>query len=346
MVVTNTGTSANLEVSGITFSGYAATQFSATPAGPFTVLPGASQLVTVQLIATGLGPRATTMTVASNAGDVDVTITADSQVGYPYVDGDGWLNDGTNTGSHPNRADTLYVVPGGPESYMRALVTVLDVLALPADRFLWIEGVGGGRWYYDEATTTWNPAPDMSDIRSADAGALLQAFGIPITVVPPIPAEGQYTLHSGFDLIRNNSVTDLPYFYVDYGRTIVYGPHPVVTMTPSTVAVGGTHPTGVFDAVVGTSTSTVEIYIWAQPASGGILYLDGVGTWSATQAPVYTGDVSLWGGQSIANPWTGYAITDSGQVGVNTFFVTFDRTTDGALNDRIFESTTTVTVTP
>lgn len=346
VVVTNTGTSANLDVSSITFSGYDAAQFTAAPAGPFTVPPGASAVVAVSLVPTGIGPRATTMTVASNAGDVDVSITADSQVGYPYVDGNGYLADGSNTGSHPNRADTLYVVPGGPESYMRALVTVLDALMLPADRFVWIEGVGGGRWFYDEATTTWNPAPDMSDIRSADAGAILQGYSLPITVVPPIPAEGEYTLHTGFDLIRNNAVTDLPYFYVDYGRRIVYGPHPTVTMSPSTVAVGANHPTGTFGAVTGTSTTNVEIYIWAQPASGGILYLDGAGTWSATQAPVYTGDVSLWGGQTITNPWTGYAITDSGQVGVNTFHVTFDRTADGALNDRIFEATTTVTVTP
>ncbi len=348
VTIENTGTTANLIVTDISFSGYHAGQFIATPPGalPRTIAPGASEVVSVTLLATGLGPRATTMTIVSNAGNVDVSVSGDSQVGYPNVDGLGWNADGTTSAIHADRADVLYVVPGFPESYWRQLITALDALLLPADRFVWIEGAGF-RQFYDVATTTWTDAAAETDIQSADAAAILELIALEaLAVGPTLPAEGQYSLHFGFDLIRDNMITNLPYFYVDYARTLIYGPHPVISIAPTTLTVGDLHPTALFVPNAGTSTTAVEVYIWAQPASGGTLYLDGVGTWSATQAPVYTGDISLWAGLGIADPWTGYAISDSGQVGTHTFYVTFDRTADGVLNDRIFEDSVEVTVNP
>ena len=344
--ITNTGGSGTLTVSDITFSGVSAAQFSALPATPFDIAPGGTQDVTVSLTATGLGPRTTTMTIESSVGNVDVTVTADAQVGYADLDGadiDGVL-------VH-DPGDTIYIVPGVPglPTFYRNMITALGALTLPADLFVWVEGTAFRQ--YLSVAGTWEDAGSISAIESSDAGAILDLLvGDVLVTQPTFPGEGAYTMHFGFDLIRNNRITNFPYFYVDAETPVVNGPAPLITVSDTTLNEGDPHPNATFAAIAGTSTTDVEIYIFAVPASGGVRWLDVGGTWhtggSSDFERVYNGDVSAWAGQAIANPWTGYPLTDSGQIGEHRLYVTIDTNVNDSFTSSVFQRSVTITVDP
>jgi hypothetical protein len=350
VTVTNAGDTANLIVTGITFSGYHAAQFSAGPTA-FVVAPGGTRDVTVNLTATGIGVRATTMTIASNAGNVDVTVTAVSQVGYTNADGLGINPEGLGVSTSHERGERIFVVPGFPVSvFYIQQITTLAALNLPADKFVWLEGPA--YLSYIDNTGTWVGATTAEDIQSLTVGSTLSLIpGYVLPAVVPV-AEGLYTLHSGFDLVRDNAISEFDVHYVDFGREIVYGPHPSVFLSASTLTVGdpGAALVGL-NILYGTSITPVDVYIIAIDANGTTRWWNqGVGQWqTGTPARLFTGAVntlpSPFAGATIAGA-TGYAIADPSQVGTHTFQIIYDRSTDNVLNDSAFVATDTIEVVP
>lgn len=352
VTITNAGDTANLIVSDISFDGYDAAQFSAVSAPlPITIVPGASSVVGVNLLATGIGVRATTMTITSNAGPETVSITAVSQVGYPNGDGFGWDDNGLNFSTVHARDEAVYITPGIFSSFYFQQITALSAFLIPADNFIWMEGPAFLQ--YLDSTGTWQTAASQDDIESFTNGALLTinpGFAMP---APAPVGEGLYTLHVGFDLVRDNQISVFDVHYVDSSRQIIFGPKPSVFLTATSLVGDGTATApalGAFNALFGTSVIPIDAYIIAQDPTGTTRWLDGLGVWNTgTPARLFTGAVntlpSPFGG-TPGGTWTGYPITDPTLVGMHTITVVFDRSVDDVLNDQLFSATELVEVTP
>jgi hypothetical protein len=352
VTITNSGTSADLIVSGITFNGYHAAQFTAIPVGayPRTIVPGASEDVQVRLQATGIGVRATTMTIASNAGPEDVTITGVSQVGYPNSVSFGWDPNGQGVSVVYARDEDVYVVPGIAVPFYIQQVTALTAYLVPCDNFIWMEGPAFLQ--YMDNTGTWQTAATEADIESASIGATLSLIGAGLITAPAPVGEGLYTLHVGFDLVRDNSISEYDVHYVDSTRNVVFGPKPTAFVDDTALVVGDPAPVllgGNWINFGGTSTIVVDAYILAQDPTGTTRWLDGVGVWN-TGTPGRLASVAVnvlgpvFGG--VGGPvWTGYPITDASMVGTHTITVVLDRSANDVLDDQLFTATETITVT-
>jgi hypothetical protein len=249
VTVTNIGETDALDVTGFTFDGpHYAPEFSASVVGglPATLNPGDSVAVTVTSLPLKLGIRATTLTINSSAGDAPpVTITADSELGTTAID------EGTPAGTvTPGDIYLVPVVGDTPGNFWRSMTTALPFLAtpilLPADRFVFMEGApflptNYGQ-YLDYGTNTWVTVETEADLVSSEPPNALLQFIAPenLPVQFTFPAEGQYTIHFGFDLIRNNQRDVYPYFSLDAARTVIYGPQPSIDV-PAITRLDGTH---------------------------------------------------------------------------------------------------------
>jgi len=356
VTMTNAGDTADLMVYGATFDGYDAAQFAAIPAGPYprTIAPGASEDLLVNLAATGIGVRATTMTIISNAGDVEIPITAVSQVGYPNSDGFSWDPNGLDWSTSHDRGEDLYVVPGIFSLFYIQQITALTPLVAPADNFVWMEGPAFLE--YLDNTGTWQSAAAQEDIESASIGATL-TFNPGSLITTPAPVgEGLYTLHVGFDLVRDNAISEYDVHYVDFARDVVYGPKPSIFLSDTTLVGDGVDASPLLaglNLLYGTSTTSVEVYITARDPNGVLRWWDsGAVQWQAGGSPSRIGpflDVSFIPSPFIGIPagvWSaiGYPINDPTMVGDHVFSIIFDRSDDNVLNDELFVATETVTV--
>jgi hypothetical protein len=350
VTVTNSGASADLIVTGITFDGYDAAQFSAVSAPlPITIVPGASQVIGVNLVATGIGVRATTMTIESNAGPEEVTITAVSQVGYPNSITFGIDPNGLGADVVFMPGDEVYVVPGIAVPFFIQQVTALSAFLIPSDNFIWIEGPAFLQ--YLDNTGVWQAAASEDDIQSVSIGATLALIGGGAIPAPAPVGEGLYTLHVGFDLVRDNMISEYDVHYVDSSRSIVFGPKPSVFVDDTSLIVGDPAPNFVgLNILAGTSTTSVDVYILAEDPSGTDRWWNGV-TWATGVPGVYAGSVGV---DVLPSPfafvpagltWVGYPTINTLE-GVHTITIVYDRSTDGVFNDTLFSASETIEVLP
>jgi hypothetical protein len=293
------------------------------------------------------------MTILSNAGPEEVTLTAVSQVGYTNGDGFGWDENGLGFSTAHERGEQLYIVPGTFSAFYIQQITALTPLNAPADNFVWMEGPAFLQFI--DNTLTWQTAAAQEDIQSWSVGATLAlnaGSGIP---APAPVGEGVYTLHVGFDLIRDNQISEFDVHYVDFARTVVFGPKPSIFITDTSLTVGdpGTGVVGL-SLLAGTSTTPVDVYLTAVDALGVARWWDsGAGQWATGLAsPIFpSGTVTV---DILPSPFVGavvagatnYPIADGTQVGTHTFNIIYDRSTDNVLNDAVFIATDTVEVVP
>ena len=201
---------------------------------------------------------------------------------------------------------------------------------------------------YLDNTGTWQAAASQDEIQSTTVDETLRYWAAPLPSAPAPVGEGLYTLHFGFDLVRDNSISSESPHYVDTERPIVYGPKPGAYVTDTELVVGDPAPGfAARNTKFGSSTTPVDVYVIAVDANGVQRWLDGTITWqTGTPGRLYSNNVDVLPPTLIADSdqWAGYALTDASQVGTHTITVIFDRSQDDVLNDMLFTATETITV--